>query len=95
MTEILEVWPKSRDTSVPPFFVDKRNAYDCVAAGTFRNGVTSYCAVPAEIPKRVIRHNEPMSEDEAVKVAEFLNNLHAHGLIDWEPEFPVIKPKAF
>lgn len=93
MTEVLEAWPTVRNTSKPPFFVDRRNALDYMVAGTFPGtGVTSYCAVPVEIPGWGRRHNQPMTKEEAVRVAEFLNDLQARGLIDWEPQFPVVRP---
>jgi hypothetical protein len=98
MAEILRQWVAQRDPSLPPFFVEVvhiENARGCRLAGTFRTGATSLLAVPTNVSKR---WNGYLSQREAAHAADYLNQLHADGRIDWKPEFPVIfgrkHPKA-
>ncbi len=81
-------WPKTRDPDLPPFLVEEyyRSTYRIV--GTFRTGVVSLCAVPLEYKLANERFEDLFV---ALTVARHLNDLHARGEINWEPEFPVLK----
>ncbi|OGY64729.1 MAG: hypothetical protein A3I24_02515 [Candidatus Harrisonbacteria bacterium RIFCSPLOWO2_02_FULL_41_13b] len=89
LIEVLSVWPKQRDPAKPPFFVDDRHDLknptirDFAVAGTFRTGVTSYCAIPRNSPSNF---HDLHDWFKATKIARILNQLHAEGRINWNTE---------
>ena len=83
-------WPTFRDPDRPPFLVEEYCRGDFRIVGTFRTGVVSLAAVPFEYK---LAHQPIHEIFVALLTAAHLNDLHARGEIDWEPDFPRMRNK--
>lgn len=83
-------WPTFRDPNRPPFLVEEYQRGNYRIVGTFPDGVVSLAAVPAEYR---LAHQPISVVFVALLVAAHLNDLHARGEIDWEPDIPRMRKR--